>query len=79
MITTWPEQRERGAEQALARPAGRQKADPKDRAITRLTREVGRLEGELDKSRRVVEIQAKLSALSETLDSTSTVDLGEKK
>jgi transposase len=79
LITTWREQRERGAEQALARPAGRQKDDPRDREITRLTREVGRLEGELDTSRRVVEIQAKLSALLETLASTSTAENSEKK
>ena len=79
LITTWREQRDRGAEQALARPGGRQKADPRDREITRLTREVGRLEGELDTSRRVVEIQAKLSALLETLASTSTADASEKK
>ena len=79
LITTWREQRDRGAETILARPAGRQKADPRDREITRLTREVGRLEGELDTSRRVVEIQAKLSALLETLASTGTADVSEKK
>ena len=79
LITTWREQRDRGAETTLARPAGRQKADPRDREITRLTREVGRLEGELDTSRRVVEIQAKLSALLEILASTSTADVSEKK
>ena len=79
LITTWREQRDKGAEQALARPAGRQKADPRDREITSLRREVGRLEGELDTSRRVVEIQAKLSVLLETLASTSTADSGEKK
>jgi transposase-like protein len=79
LITTWREQRDRGAEQALARPSGRQKTDPRDREITRLTREVGRLEGELDTSRRVVEIQAKLSALLETLASTSTAESSEKK
>ena len=79
LITTWREQRDKGAEQALARPAGRQKADPRDREITNLKREVGRLESELDTSRRVVEIQAKLSALLETLASTSTADASEKK
>ena len=79
LITTWREQRDKGAEQALARPAGRQKADPRDREITSLKREVGRLEGELDTSRRVVEIQAKLSALLETLASTNTADNSEKK
>ena len=79
LITTWREQRERGAKQALARPAGRQKADPRDREIVSLKRQVGRLEGELDTSRRVVEIQAKLSALLETLASTSTADASSEK
>jgi len=79
LITSWREQRDKGAETALARPAGRQKADPRDREITTLKREVDRLESELDKSRRVVEIQAKLSALLETLASTSTAESGEKK
>jgi transposase-like protein len=79
LITTWREQRDKGAAQALARPAGRQTLDPRDREIARLTREVGRLEGELDTSRRVVGIQAKLSALLETLALTSTADSSEKK
>lgn len=78
LITTWRRQRDEGAHEALARPAGRQKADPRDREITGLKREVGRLESELDKSRRVVEIQAKLSALLETLASNSTAESSEK-
>jgi hypothetical protein len=40
--------------------------------VARLKKEVERLEGELDKSRRVVEIQGKLSALLEQLASDST-------
>jgi len=79
LMTTWRRQRDEGAETGLARPAGRQKADPRDREITTLKREVDRLESELDKSRRVVEIQAKLSALLETLASTSTAESSEKK
>jgi transposase-like protein len=78
LMTTWRRQRDEGAREALARPAGRQKADPRDREITTLKREVGRLESELDKSRRVVEIQAKLSALLETLASNSTAESSEK-
>jgi transposase len=74
LITNWREQRDKGAEAALARPAGRQRADPRDRAIVTLKRENERLESELDKSRRVVEIQSKLSALLETLASTSTAE-----
>ena len=78
LMTTWRRQRDEGAREALARPAGRQKADPRDREITGLKREVERLESELDKSRRVVEIQAKLSALLETLASNSTAESSEK-
>ena len=79
LITTWREQRDKGGEQALARPAGRQKADPKDREIATLKAKNERLESELDTSKKVIEIQEKLSALLETLASISTADLGEKK
>ena len=78
LMTTWLRQRDEGAREALARPAGRQKADPRDREITGLKREVDRLESELDKSRRVIEIQGKLSALLETLASNSTAESSEK-
>jgi transposase-like protein len=79
LITGWREQRDKGAEQGLARPAGRQKADPKDREIATLKRKNERLESELDRSKKVIEIQAKLSALLETLASTSTADASEQK
>jgi transposase-like protein len=79
LITTWRRQLDQGAEEALARPAGRQKADPRDREIARLNREVDRLGGELDKSRRVVEIQGKLSALLEQLATDSTAENGESR
>jgi transposase len=79
LISTWREQRDLGAFEALGRPAGRQKADPRDRELARLKREVDRLEKELDKQRRVVEIQGKLSALLEQLASDSTADNGEQR
>jgi transposase len=79
LIIAWREQRDRGGEEALARPAGRQKADPKDREIATLKAKNNRLESELDTSKKVIEIQAKLSALLETLASTSTADESEKK
>jgi transposase-like protein len=79
MLTTWRHQRDRGAEAALARPAGRQKADPRNREIARLRKEVERLGSELDKSRRVVEIQGKLSALLEQLATDSTAENGESR
>src|ERR1035441_2150025 len=79
LITTWTRQRNEGATAALARPAGREKADPRDREVARLKKQVERLEGELDKSRRVVEIQGKLSALLEQLASDSTAANSETK
>ena len=79
LITTWTRQRNEGATAALARPAGRSQADPRDREVARLKKEVERLEGELDKSRRVVEIQGKLSALLEQLASDSTAGNSETK
>jgi transposase len=79
LIVTWRRQRDQGAESALARPAGRQKADPRDREIVRLKREVDRLGNELDKSRQVVEIQKKLSALLEQLAMDSTAENGEQR
>ena len=49
--------------EALARPAGRPPADARDKEIARLRRENERLEAELGKARKVIEIQGKLSAL----------------
>jgi transposase len=77
LIVTWRRQRDQGADAALARPAGRQKADPRDREISRLKKDNVRLAYELDKSRQVVEIQKKLSALLEQLATDSTAENGE--
>ncbi|RXS64542.1 hypothetical protein EST92_30675 [Streptomyces sp. TM32] len=60
LITNWREQRERDAKTALAAPAGRPKADPRDKEITRLQARVARLETELGKARTVIEVQGKL-------------------
>jgi transposase len=78
LIINWRRQRDEGPA-ALARPAGRQKADPRDREIARLERQVERLTGDLDKSRQVVEIQGKLSALLESLATDSTAENGESR
>ncbi len=43
LISTWRQQRDQGAHEALGRPAGRQQSDPRDREIARLKREVDRL------------------------------------
>jgi transposase len=71
LISEWRKQRDRGALQALAKPAGRQPADPRDREVARLRKENERLAGELDKARKVIEVQGKLSALLEQLATDS--------
>jgi transposase len=65
LITEWRKQRDRGGLEALAKPSGRPPADPAEREATRLRRENERLESELDKARKVIEVQGKLSALLE--------------
>ncbi len=63
LISAWRQQRDQGALQALAKPAGRAQADPVERDNARLRARVQRLEAELDKARRVIDVQGKLSAL----------------
>lgn len=63
LISAWRIQRDQGALAALAKPVGRPPADPRDRETARLRRENERLLAELDKARRVIEVQGKLSAL----------------
>jgi transposase len=79
LISEWRRQRDRGALEALAKPAGRQPADPRDREVARLRRENERLAAELAKARQVIEVQGKLSALVEQLatDSAPTTERGE--
>jgi transposase len=63
LISAWRDQRDKGALAALAQPAGRPAADPRDRENAGLRRENERLAAELDKAQRVIEVQGKLSAL----------------
>jgi transposase len=51
----------------LGKPAGRQPADPKDKEIARLRARLAKVEGQLDKANKVIEIQGKLSALLDQL------------
>lgn len=73
LLTEWRRQADRGSAEALARPAGRQPADPRDLKIAKLEKDKARLAGELDRARKVIEIQGKLSALLEQL-ATDSVD-----
>jgi transposase-like protein len=63
LISAWRIQRDQGAREALARPAGRPPADARDKEIARLRQQIQRLEGELGKAKTVIEVQGKLSAL----------------
>jgi transposase len=76
LISEWRTQRDRGALQALGRPSGRPPADPVERENARLRRENQRLAGELEKARRVIEVQGKLSALLEQLATDSVPETG---
>jgi transposase len=76
LISEWRKQRDRGALQALAKPAGRQPADPRDQQVARLRRRVEQLESELGKARKVIEVQGKLSALLEQLATDSVPETG---
>ena len=74
LISEWRKQRDRGALQALARPAGRQPADPRDQQLARLRKENQRLQAEVAKARKVIEVQGKLSALLEQLATDSVTE-----
>lgn len=77
LISAWRQQRDHGALAALAKPAGRPQADPRDREIARLRHRNERLEADLDKARKVIEVQGKLSALLGQLASDSAPEPGE--
>jgi transposase len=63
LISAWRDQRDAAGLVALAKPAGRPSADPKERENARLRRENERLAAELAKARKVIDVQGKLSAL----------------
>jgi transposase len=73
-IVEWRRARDSGALAGLARPRGRPAADPRDAQIARLNREKARLEQELAKARFVVDVQAKLHALLETISEGADID-----
>jgi transposase len=65
-VIEWRRARDAGA-LASSRPRGRPAADPRDAQIARLLKENAKLEQELAKARFVVDVQAKLQALLETI------------
>ena len=63
LISAWRQQRAQAALAALAalaKPAGRPPADPVERENAKLRKDVERLQAELDKARKVIEVQGKL-------------------
>jgi transposase-like protein len=78
LVHAWRQQRDTGAQTALAAMPGRPKADPRDKQIARLQEQVASLETELGKARSVIEVQSKLSALLDQLaPSSATPTSGE--
>jgi transposase len=71
LISEWRKQRDQGALAGLAQKRGRPETDPREREMVRLRKELAHVERELDKARKVIEIQSKLSALLEGLAAES--------
>jgi transposase len=69
-LTYWRRQRKDGALRELGRPRGRKPADRRDREIAELRRRAERAEAELEKAKKVIEIQGNVSALLEQMLST---------
>jgi transposase-like protein len=73
-IVEWRRARDAGALAALAAPRGRKPRDKRDEQIAALQAEKQRLEQELAKARFVVDVQAKLHALLETLSESGDTE-----
>jgi transposase len=71
LISEWRKQRDQGAMAGLAQKRGWPETDPREREVVRLRKELAHVERELDKARKVIEIQSKLSALLEGLAAES--------
>src|SRR3954451_21875059 len=66
-LTAWRKQRRNGALQKLGGARGRKPADRRDAEIAELRRRAERVEGELAKAKKVIEIQGNVSALLEQM------------
>jgi transposase len=73
-IVAWRRARDAGGLAGLAVARGRKRRDPQADRIARLEQEKRRLEQELAKTRFVVDVQAKLHALLETLSESADTD-----
>lgn len=62
-LSTWRKLRDAGAFEALSRPRGRQGTHPLEKENAELRLCLSRTEAELEKARRVIEVQGNVSAL----------------
>jgi transposase-like protein len=77
-VVAWRRARDAGALAGLAAPRGRPRRDAREERIIRLEREKRQLEQELAKARFVVEVQAKLHALLETISESEQPESGSR-
>src|SRR4030081_2528221 len=75
-ISEWRKQRDEGALQALAASPGRPPTDPREHELARLRHENARLQSDLAKARRVIEVKGNLSAWLEQLATGSAEPSG---
>src|SRR3954453_3171104 len=73
-LTAWRKQRRNGALKELGKPRGRKPADRRDRELAELRCRAERAEAELQKAKRVIEIQGNVSALLEQMLDTKGAD-----
>ena len=71
-LTAWRRQRKNGALKELGKPRGRKPVDRRDQQIAQLERRLERSEAQLEKARRVIEIQGNVSALLEEMLGTDS-------
>jgi transposase len=71
-LTYWRKQRRDGALRELGRPRGRKPVDRRERETAELRCRAERAEAELEKAKKVIEIQGNLSALLEQMLGTES-------
>jgi transposase-like protein len=71
-LTYWRKQRKDGALKERGKARGRKPVDPRDQEIAALRRRAERAEAELEKAKKVIEIQGNLSALLEQMLGTES-------
>jgi transposase len=74
LLSEWRKQRDRGALAALEQRRGRPPTDPRDRKLAQLERDNAALRDQLERARKVIEVQGELSALLGELATGSATD-----